>query len=396
MHVAARWAVFLSLVACAESSKFKGNVPSKSSNNEAGEAAHEGTLPQEIYISSSRDGKIDDPFEISPGDVSIRLENSLIFSTNETQIKKPLSIYFALDRSTSMNDQIFAVKAGAKEFAATLNSEGFDVKFGAVTFRDNVDQTLPLSSFTQFQSFIDALNTGEVAPDINVDIPEGALVAMITAHKNILAEETRDGAERIVVAITDATGHLGGPISNDARGRLCDPLEVSKVFKTPSIGAVKLFYAVDSLPIGDANQKCQSYAAANVQFESIINDLKTSSPAPAPFVGQALSWPFNSNTLVRELSPLIVKTLAKQDVQCTIKLVKLSYMATPVAQWEGKQLEQTPKGKVVIRNALDLAKLQELNGKTLDMNINRCCPSEGNACGTEKTQNVSFVLNIQK
>jgi len=144
----------------------------------------------------------------------------------ESDDEVPADIAFVIDTTGTMKDALSSVQEGIIDFASTLASSGLDVRLGAVTFGDAFDtlgeesrssgisisgevppgfddDERPSFALTddlfRFQAFI-----AEQVPIDGRDTPENVLGALAFAHDKL---EWREGAQRIVVVVTDTCSH---------------------------------------------------------------------------------------------------------------------------------------------------------------------------------------------
>lgn len=113
-----------------------------------------------------------------------------------------LDIVFVFDDSGSMGGEISTMKREAKSLTSSIADKGIDAQYGLVSFRDTVDQDLPLTSdSTQLKDAVDNLDAWGGG-----DFPEDNFDAIETA----LSMDFRSEARTIIVDITDATAHYDG------------------------------------------------------------------------------------------------------------------------------------------------------------------------------------------
>ena len=147
-------------------------------------------------------------------------------STVDTGDNVPADIVFVIDTTDTMKNALESVKDGIISFGSALESSGLDVRLGAVTFGDAFDTlavgsrrsgvslinktppgfddeerpSFPLTDdLLSFQAFI-----AEETPRNGEDLLENSLGALTFAYRNF---EWRDGAQRILVVVTDTCSH---------------------------------------------------------------------------------------------------------------------------------------------------------------------------------------------
>jgi len=121
-----------------------------------------------------------------------------------TTTSSKIDMVFILDNTGSMSGRIKAVKDSVIAFTASLEAAGANVKFGVVSFGDDLTEqsTLELpATATQVKTWLDAL--------VGVgggDIPENPLDSIMYAYNNFT---WRSDAQKVFVLITDASCHQG-------------------------------------------------------------------------------------------------------------------------------------------------------------------------------------------
>ena len=141
----------------------------------------------------------------------------------------PIALAILLDTSNSMGGEINEMKAIANKFAADLKASNIDYQLGLVEFRD-FPQTCGEGDKTQCGSPGDSayriLGNGTLTSDIYIFSswlkelkaggggsvgPEAVLAALRHADSDSL---WRNGAERVIIVLTDAGPHPDGSCCN--------------------------------------------------------------------------------------------------------------------------------------------------------------------------------------
>ena len=169
---------------------------------------------------------------ITAGKVRVRVGSSLstITSAGTLEFTLPtvtstaIDMAFILDNTGSMDGEITGSIASINDFAASLEAEGADVKFGLVTYGDSAVHPTPVGTITS-ESFTDAFTQSrpimdfgtatalktilseEVVADGGADSPENPLDAILYAFNNFT---WRAAAQRVFILITDAAAHQLG------------------------------------------------------------------------------------------------------------------------------------------------------------------------------------------
>lgn len=120
------------------------------------------------------------------------------FSFSETAI----DLVFVFDDSGSMGDEIATMKRQAKALTNQIDEKGINAQYGLVSFRDSPNTDLRLTSDST--ELVDAVNSLEAYG--GGDFPEDNFDSIETA----LDFDFRNGAQTIIVDITDATSHYDG------------------------------------------------------------------------------------------------------------------------------------------------------------------------------------------
>ena len=115
-----------------------------------------------------------------------------------------IDMVFIMDNTGSMSSRIKSVKDSISAFATSLEAAGADVKFGVVSFGDNLTE----------QSTLDCTTAANVSTWLNAlsgvgggDIPENALDSIMYAYDNFT---WRSGAQKVFVTIIDTCTHQTG------------------------------------------------------------------------------------------------------------------------------------------------------------------------------------------
>ncbi len=130
--------------------------------------------------------------------------SATVFTTSESAFNK-VDLVFIMDNTGSMSGRIKAVKDSIAAFATNIESAGWDVKFGVVSYGDNLAEQSALalpSNAAAVSSWLNSL-TGVGGGDI----PENPLDSIMYANNNFVWRST---ARKIFIVITDATAHQIG------------------------------------------------------------------------------------------------------------------------------------------------------------------------------------------
>ncbi len=145
-----------------------------------------------------------DKFLVSEDLATVVIENFKTLSSHATKIPN-VDVMFVFDETGSMADEIAALLQKTRKFADTIAQSGINFRLGLLSFSDKTEKQYGYTSdVEQFKKNVSALvaNGGD-------DEPENQLDALIDAAKI----ETRPGAKRIFILVTDASYHFQDAIT---------------------------------------------------------------------------------------------------------------------------------------------------------------------------------------
>lgn len=127
-----------------------------------------------------------------------------VATTITTTTASKIDMVFILDNTGSMSGRIIAAKNSIAAFATSLEAAGADVKFGAVSFGDDLTEqsTLDCTTATAMKTWLTALSGVGGG-----DGPENPLSSMKYAYDNFTF---RSGAQKVFIVIIDTTAHQAG------------------------------------------------------------------------------------------------------------------------------------------------------------------------------------------
>jgi len=140
-------------------------------------------------------------------------EQGFVLRSKISDIKK-LDIFFVIDTTGSMGNEIDGVKNSVIDFANSLKSSGYDVALGVIPYTDYVgttngdfiDLTTDLSTSGEFMTYVNGISAGMYWDD-GGDGPENPYDTVVYAWNHA---SWRHGAQRIIIVITDASAHYPG------------------------------------------------------------------------------------------------------------------------------------------------------------------------------------------
>ena len=316
--------------------------------------------------------------------------------------KKPMDLYFVVDSTASMRDELLEIKNGLKNIVDGLSQGGIELSVGFIGFIDSensINQRFlaMTSNIDQVRAFLN--NLGSTA---NIDYPEGSLLAIQKAILRFQQGGGRPNAAKVIMFITDVVGHNGGPenISNSA-SRDCSLSKTVNMINNyrNSLGTnadFRFYYSVpnsNNLPAnasqGDqtnANFECarapndprkfnikeqmQELMGAilpNVNPNSKGGELRSSSGQPA--------WPLKQNTFVSNLVTELNKVKQKtENYACAATSLQATIGNRTVYTWTAQSFSEVINDT---DNTLEFSKFINPNAalgqNQLTIKINRCC-----------------------
>lgn len=350
-----------------------------------------------------------------------------VVGTDTTTVQQAVDLYFVLDTTASMTDEMAAVKNGITSLVSELNRSGINLKVGLVGFVDSfgsvASQTFRLSSnYAGFQSFL-----ASIGPTGNQDYPEAALYAAKKAVE-LLRSGSRAGSLKAVVVVTDVIGHNGSQLAGGTPVRDCSTSTLvneinSYAMSLPRQDDFKFFYTVPDparVTLNDDNYgaflTCDSQNNANGfvavrQMEEIVSQILPGVALPQR--GGALrdgagnvAWPLTQNNLVSTLVPMLQDNPVVRDVlgSCLATSAEIFEGGQRISRWEA-----TPADALASMsngaNTLDIVDAVPSNGtegvRNLEAIVNRCCVSAedlraGNltSCKTSYRQTIPFRVEL--
>ncbi len=142
-------------------------------------------------------------------------------------------IIFVIDSTGSMGDVINNVKENVQKFSENLISQGLDIRFGIVDYRDieREDEETVLHYLDGSQWFTDAVSVKQVLSNIEADgggdEPESALDALgLVADDDIY---WRSGAQKFAFLLTDASFKTSNSYGYESLDEVVDALKAKDI-----------------------------------------------------------------------------------------------------------------------------------------------------------------------
>ena len=235
-----------------------------------------------------------------------RLEFEASCGSEETRVTsttsaKPLDLVFVLDITGSMGGSLEVVKRNAVDFAKGLQAKGFDARFGAVGFRDSIDESI---GFGDSKALTTALSSWRAFG--GGAAPENGQAALRSAL-SIFEKASRPGADLVVLYVSDAPMYANpGTQADFSVQRLA--ADFRKFDRQ-----IRLFCSVVNY---DETPGETGFPSPSAQCDDLR---KLSSKS-----GQNLPFPLSSSVLLGEFSSKIVSTTSLVGTKCDFQKVTLS------------------------------------------------------------------------
>lgn len=268
-------------------------------------------------------------------------------SSDSKSDKTPTDIVFVIDITASMQDSINTVKNGVERFAVQLRQDkGWDARFAAVAFRDQVMQTVPFTDEKNLASVLRGwmANGGED--------PQEAGQAGLAAALQLIANDYRSASGRtdsskIILFIGDAIAYALNGNHNDFSTTQLEqlfaaiPADLKSQMRFYHSTAKQVEGCVLVTPFGCARTAFSTELAAHGQFTTLASKIA--------LPGRAFEFPFTESIMLSEFIDEFVpgqscalqtavardsagKEIARTDASGTLKL-------TPGSAARGFQVE---------------------------------------------------------
>lgn len=350
-----------------------------------------------------------------------------IVGQDVSTVRQVVDLYFVLDTTASMTDEMRAVKNGITNLVSELRRSGLDLNVGLVGFVDSFSATearvfRASNNYMAFQSFVST-----ITPTGNEDYPEAALFAARKAVE-LLRSASRPGSFKALVLVTDVIGHNGSqsgggnPVRDCAVNSLVNDIN-SYAATLPRVDDFKFFYTVPDparVPFDNENYgaflNCQSQEDRNGfvairQMESILGSIL---PAVAPNArGGALrdaagnvAWPLTQNNLVTTLVPMLQDNPVTRNVlgSCLARSADVFEGADRVSSWQPASAVEALRALDAGDNTLSIPTAIPRNNvvgnRSFELVVERCCVSAEDlragrteTCKSSYKQRIPFTVN---
>jgi hypothetical protein len=334
-------------------------------------------------------------------------------------IYRPVDLYFVLDSSGSMQEEINVIRSAINRIVDQLSAKGIELHVGVVGFVDSTtsmnSRTLALTGdIASFKNFLTSMRVQS-----NADASESALMAVQKAVELLKTGPGRPNALKAIVTITDVVGHNGGPEGTSTRDCSIDQTVNAINSYVSSISGsteFRFFYDVPDPAFNNSSSdqhvsfQCNGFNA-KTQMEAILNNITTDKPVDqrgAPLLNAAgrLNWPLTETGLVNNLVPLLQSEI-NSDVtgSCLAKSAELFSGAEKLYSWQAANLEDIYNGKtganeLELKNVL--GKQRQSGTQDLTLKVQRCCLTEESIatkkfgqCDLTFTQSIKYeILNV--
>ncbi len=284
---------------------------------------------------------------------------------------KPLSIYFLLDVTGSMAEQINTVKNNISIFVNNLVNAGFSPLLGLQPFDDAIR---PAGSLTSNIAAFQALVNSQVASGGDDDA-EGSLLAIQEGLRRINLEDTRVDSIKVLFLITDNLGHAGSLPSTERNCNITSTVNVFSALSGLQKSQVKFFYSVPDAIVPNA---CSSYTKPSDQFSAILANILNN--APLAERGGYLSFPFSAASLNTELVNKISVISQKIDLVCLAENARVTNSSQEIMSWTSSGRSQVftefnTNRDLRISRTISNSFFNLLPLSTTKLAVSRCCVS---------------------
>lgn len=131
--------------------------------------------------------------------------NDSVVDIDTIDNRVPADIIFVLDITASMSGNIATVKDNINTFVVGLNSRGWDARFAAIGFRDQVDATISFTNAAGMQTGLAAAAWNASGGGDSQEAGQAGLLAAINLFKN----SGRADADKVILFVTDNPSYNG-------------------------------------------------------------------------------------------------------------------------------------------------------------------------------------------
>jgi hypothetical protein len=350
-----------------------------------------------------------------------------IVGQDVTTVRQVVDLYFVIDTTASMTDEMRAVKNGITSLVSELRRSGLDLNVGLVGFVDSFAATearvfRASNNYLGFQTFLSS-----ITPTGNDDYPEAALFAARKAVE-LLKSSSRQGSFKAIVLVTDVIGHNGSQTGGGKPVRDCSVSALVNEINAyaanlPRLDDFKFFYTVPDpakVSFNDENYgaflNCQSQEDRNGfvgirQMESILGSIL---PGVAPNArGGALrdaagnlAWPLTQNNLVTTLVPMLQDNPVSRNIlgSCLARSADVFEGSEKVSSWQPGSADEALRSLDAGDNTLSISSAISRNNvvgnRSFELVVDRCCVSaedlragRSGTCKSSYKQRIPFTVS---
>lgn len=279
--------------------------------------------------------------------------------------KKPADIVFVIDITESMEDSINTVKNGVERFANQLRQDkGWDARFAAIGFRDEVSQIVPFSD----EKSLAAVVKRWIA-DGGDDVQEAGQAALAAAvqliKQDASANPARANSNKVILFIGDAIGFaLNGNHKDFSTSELEQafatlPANIKTQLKFYHSAAREIEGCVLPTIFGCARRGTSTELAAFGQMSALAQKLG--------LAGRSFDFPFTESIMLNEFIDEFVPGQA------------CSLVSVVARDAQGKELARgQDSGSITLPPGTA--------GLGLKFEIERCCAGPANPSGASNTK----------
>ncbi|MEY4629974.1 MAG: hypothetical protein RIQ81_94 [Pseudomonadota bacterium] len=350
-----------------------------------------------------------------------------IVGQDTSTVRQAVDLYFVLDTTASMTDEMRAVKNGITGLVSELRRSGLDLNVGLVGFVDSFTATearvfRTSNNYLGFQTFVSS-----ITPTGNDDYPEAALHGARRAVE-LLKSSSRQGSFKAIVLVTDVVGHNGSQTGGGKPARDCSILALvndinSYAATLPRMDDFKFFYTVPDPARVAFNEEnygaflnCQSQEDRNGyvairQMEDIVSNIL---PAVDPNSrGGALrdaagnvAWPLTQNNLVTTLVPMLQNNPVTRNIlgSCLARSASIFEGSDRVSGWQpangAEALRALDGGDNTLSIPSAITRNSVVGNRSFELVVERCCVSADDlkagrtdVCKSSYQQRIPFTVN---
>ncbi len=241
-------------------------------------------------------------FNISENSTT-QTSNFTVITPSDEEQSSSCDIVFVLDVTSSMTEEIEAVKQNMLGFVNSLIAQNVDYRIGFVVFGDIVYIYNNYEFYTNSQqilSIINSVDLGEHGIGYGGDGPENQVEAMAEASYF----QWRPGAARVEILLTDANTHENDYVTQwTLQNLLAERLIPNDIIVFPIFDTVEPEQLLQYIPIAEETNSQSTYFNIYDNFIDIINQISN-------FIGNIYTIHYTSSTPLNDPLTRMVHLLA--------------------------------------------------------------------------------------